>query len=104
MWDAAAAAASRRPGVGRAAVGVLYDPRHNRFLAQSRRTPLVRYLDLPDPPRSLSVEGPLRLLVMISSPVGYPELDVEREWTALVDAVARQQAEGRVVIERLPPA
>ena len=28
----------------------LYDPRRDRFLAQSRRTPLVRYLDLPDPP------------------------------------------------------
>ena len=46
----------------------LYDPRLNRFLAQSRRTPLVRYLDLPDPPHPLGVEGPLRLLVMISSP------------------------------------
>ncbi len=46
----------------------LYDPRHNRFLAQSRRTPLVRYLDLPDPPHPLGVEGPMRLLVMNSSP------------------------------------
>jgi hypothetical protein len=39
----------------------LYDPRHNRFLAQSRHSPLVRYLDLPDPPQPLSVEGPLRV-------------------------------------------
>jgi hypothetical protein len=79
----------------------LYDRRHNRFLAQSRRTPLVRYLDLPDPPHPLSVEGPLRLLVMISSPSGYPALDVEQEWAALTGALARQQREGRVVIERL---
>jgi hypothetical protein len=79
----------------------LYDPRHKRFLAQSRRTPLVRYLELPDPPHPLSVEGPLRLLVMISNPSGYPELDVEREWNALTDALAPQQAEGRVIIGRL---
>ena len=79
----------------------LYDPRHNRFLAQSRHSPLVRYLDLPDPPQPLSVEGPLRLLVMISSPTDYPELDVEREWSALTGALAPRQAEGRVIIERL---
>ena len=79
----------------------LYDPRHNRFLAQSRHSPLVRYLDLPDPPQPLSVEGPLRLLVMISSPTDYPELDVEREWSALTSALAPRQAEGRVIIERL---
>jgi hypothetical protein len=80
----------------------LYDPDRDRFLAQSRRSPLVRYLDLPDPPQPLSVEGPLRLLVMISSPSDYPELDVEREWNLLTDALAEHQAGGRVVIERLP--
>jgi hypothetical protein len=79
----------------------LYDRRLNRFLAQSRRTPLVRYLDLPDPPRPLRVDGPLRLLVMISSPSDWPTLDVEHEWSVLTDALARQQAEGRVIIERL---
>ena len=80
----------------------LYDPRHNRFLAQSRRTPLVRYLDLPNPPQPLSVQGPLRLLVMISSPSDYPALDTEQEWSLLTSALAEQQAAGRVIIERLP--
>jgi hypothetical protein len=80
----------------------LYDPRHNSFLAQSRRTPLVRYLDLPDPPRPLTVDGPLRLLVMISSPTGYPPLDVEREWTGLTTrALAQPRDEGRVIVERI---
>ena len=72
----------------------LYDPRHNRFLAQSRRTPLVRYLDLPDPPQPLSVEGPLRLLVMISSPSDYPALDTEQEWRLLTGALARAASRG----------
>jgi hypothetical protein len=79
----------------------LYEPRLNRFLAQSRHTPLVRYLDLPDPPRPLSVEGPLRLLVMIASPTDYPELDVEQEWSLLTDALAQQQEEGQVLVERI---
>ena len=80
----------------------LYDPRLNRFLAQSRRTPLVRYLDLPDPPHPLAVAGPLRLLVMIASPNDCPPLDVEQEWSLLDGALAQQQAEGRVIVERLP--
>jgi hypothetical protein len=79
----------------------LYDPRLNRFLAQSRHMPLVRYLDLPDPPRPLSVAGPLRLLVMISSPADYPELDVGREWSLLTGALAQQQEAGQVIVERL---
>ena len=79
----------------------LYDRRLNRFLAQSRRTPLVRYLDLPDPPRPLSVDGPLRLLVMISSPSDYPPLNVEQEWNLITAALGQQQADGRVIVERL---
>jgi len=89
------------PGLADVPWEFLYDPRHNRFLAQSRHTPLVRYLDLPDPPHPLSVEGPLRLLVMISSPSSYPALDVEQEWDALTSALAQQQTEGRVIVERL---
>jgi hypothetical protein len=79
----------------------LYDRRFNRFLAQSRHTPLVRYLDLPDPPSPLTVDGPLRLLVMISNPRGWPPLEVEQEWDVLTGALAQSQAEGRVVVERM---
>jgi hypothetical protein len=79
----------------------LYDPRHKRFLTQSRYSPLVRYLDLSAPPHSLSVDGPLRVMVMISNPSDYYELDAEREWNLLNSALAQQLADGRVVIERL---
>ncbi len=79
----------------------LYDTSHKRFLARSRFSPLVRYLDLPDPPHSLSVDGPLRVMVMISNPSDYDELDAEREWNLLNSALAQQRADGRVVIERL---
>ena len=79
----------------------LYDPRRDRFFSQSRHSPLVRYLDLPDPPQPLSVDGPLRLLVMISSPSDCPPLDVEQEWSLLTGALAEQQTSGQVIIERL---
>src|SRR5438094_3079085 len=38
---------------------------------------------------------------MISSPAAYPELDVEREWRLLNDALAEQLEEGQVIVERL---
>jgi CHAT domain/TIR domain len=79
----------------------LYDSHRNRFLALSRRTPLVRYLDLSDPPRPLTVRGSLRLLVMIASPADYPPLDAEQEWSMIREALADLQTAGRVVVERL---
>jgi hypothetical protein len=89
------------PGLAGLPWEFLYDRRLNRFLAQSRRTPLVRYLDLPNPSRPLTVDGPLRLLVMISDPRDWPRLDVEQEWSVLTGALAQSQADGRVVIERI---
>jgi WD40 repeat protein len=49
------------------------------FLALSGNSPLVRYLDLPSPPRPLAVRLPLRILVTISDPHFYPVLDVDKE-------------------------
>jgi biotin carboxyl carrier protein len=89
------------PELGELPWEFLYDGRLNRFLAQSRRTPLVRYLDLPDPPHPLTAESPLRVLVMISSPTDYPTLAVEREWSLLAGALAEQQEEGQVIVERI---
>ena len=59
---------------------LLYDARTNNFLAQSERTPLVRFLDVPQVPRPIAVDGPLRVLAIISSPIDLDELDVEAEW------------------------
>ena len=59
---------------------LLYDAKTNNFLAQSERTPLVRFLDVPQVPRPMAVDGPLRVLAIISSPIDLDELDVEAEW------------------------
>ena len=37
---------------------LLYDARTNSFIAQSERTPVVRFLDLPHAPRPIAVDGP----------------------------------------------
>ena len=57
----------------------LYNASMNRFLSLSVDTPLVRYLELPERIRPLIVQPPLRVLLMISSPTDYPQLDVKRE-------------------------
>jgi CHAT domain/Carbohydrate family 9 binding domain-like len=80
---------------------LLYDRRGNSYLAQSERTPVVRYLEVPQPPRPLVVDGALRILTVISSPTDLPELDVEAEWRRVQDALAGQVAAGRVRIDRL---
>ncbi|MEO7448474.1 MAG: CHAT domain-containing protein [Humibacillus sp.] len=57
----------------------LYDTGLARFLALSRKTPVVRVLEAADPAPALTVATPLRVLLMISSPEGLPPLDVELE-------------------------
>jgi CHAT domain len=82
----------------------LYDRTRNSFLALAHRTPLVRFLEVPDPPRPLLVSPPLRVLVMIASPSDYPQLDVEQEWAKLGDALGPLEQAGHVQMERLEAA
>jgi CHAT domain-containing protein len=81
---------------------LLYDKSARMFYAQSDRTPVVRYLDVTNPPRPLTVQGPLRILVIIASPRGLPRLNVEREWATICDALADKQRAGLVLVDRLP--
>jgi tetratricopeptide (TPR) repeat protein len=57
----------------------LYDPREAEYVCLSRDTPVVRYLELPQPVQPLLVQPPLRILGMIVSPRDLPSLDVARE-------------------------
>ncbi len=82
----------------------LYNPGMNRFLGLSVETPLVRYLDLPERIRPLVVTPPLRVLMMISSPSDYPQLDVERESAKMHEALADPIQRGLVTVERLEDA
>jgi DNA-binding beta-propeller fold protein YncE len=82
----------------------LFNSTSNRFLNLNPDTPLIRYLDLPMPVRPLTVTPPLRVLVMISSPTDFPQLDVGAEWDRLNAALGDLAKRGLVTITRLPNA
>jgi CHAT domain-containing protein len=82
----------------------LYNSSLNRFLALSVNTPVVRYLELPESIRPLSVKTPLRVLVMIANPKDFPALDVEVEWQNLKKAVSDLEEQGLLILERLEAA
>ncbi len=84
----------------------MFDASLDRFLAQSDYTPIVRYIDMPQPVRPLEVALPLNILVMISSPEDpdYPPLDIAREKQRLEQALAPLISAGKVTIDWLEKA
>jgi CHAT domain len=82
----------------------LYDRNANRFIALSQATPIVRYLELAETVSPLKVNLPLRILAMISSPSDYPQLDGDREWAILQEALAPMVNDGKLLLERLENA
>ncbi|MCB0048521.1 MAG: hypothetical protein KDE24_03115, partial [Caldilinea sp.] len=81
----------------------VYAPALSRFLALSRQSPLVRYMELGEAQPSLLVDPPLAVLCVLSDPTDLsPRLEVENEWRSIQDALAPLVAAGRVTLERLP--
>ncbi|MEO7269735.1 MAG: CHAT domain-containing protein [Knoellia sp.] len=80
---------------------LLHDTRGRGYLAQSEQTPVVRFIDLPQTPRPLTVGGALRVLAVIASPTDLPPLKVDTEWDALNVALADPIATGTVQLDRL---
>jgi hypothetical protein len=79
----------------------LYNPERDEFVALSGHTPFSRYVDLMHQIRPLPAERPLRMLVVIASPDGYPTINVEREWLSLLDTIDVLAADGSMVVERM---
>ncbi|MBA2443967.1 MAG: CHAT domain-containing protein [Nocardioidaceae bacterium] len=79
----------------------LYDKTARRYLALSEWTPVVRYLDMPGRVRPLTIQGPLRILALVSSPSNYSRLDVDQEWSKLRDALHGLESAGQVEIRRV---
>ena len=80
---------------------LLYDRRQEEFLCLSTRTPVVRYVELPEVQQPLPVEPPLRILAMVSTPSDLPELDFAAERARMDEALAPLVADGRVEIRWL---
>ena len=62
----------------------LYDPRSQAFVALSRHTPVMRYLELLLPDPDFAVPPPLRILGIVAAPSDLPPLDGARAPVALV--------------------
>lgn len=78
--------------------------RRPSFLASQRRTPVVRYLDVGDPPPPASIEGPVRVLGVVASPAGLPELNVADERSRVEKALASMVGRGLVELDWCDPA
>ena len=80
----------------------LFDTESREFLALREHTPLVRYLSDAQPIPPITVEGPLRVLVALSSPTDHPRLDIAREWEILCHALEPSISAGQLVLRRVP--
>lgn len=69
----------------------LYDPREAEYVCLSRDTPVVRYLELPQPVQPLLVQPPLRILGMIVNPRDLAPLDVAHEKQRVETAIGDLQ-------------
>jgi hypothetical protein len=79
----------------------LFNAQINHFYAQSIDSPVVRYINVGEPSERVTVEGPLRILVMVANVPQLGQLDVEKEWQRLNGALAKLVAAGQVEVERL---
>ena len=76
----------------------LYDSRQDEYICLSRDTPLVRYLDLPQPILPLEVDRPLRILGMVASPSDLHPLNTEIEKQRIQEALKHLIEKGAVEI------
>lgn len=70
---------------------LLHRPESDRFLALDRRTPVVRYLDVPEPVKRRVKDRRLTVLPVAAAPRGCPELDLVRESRQLTATLGRRQ-------------
>ena len=80
----------------------LYDEELQAYIC--RTEPLVRHIDAPYSPEPLPVRPPLRILGIVASPRGLPELNVDAEKQRLEQALAAPNAAGQVQVEWLTQA
>jgi hypothetical protein len=74
------------------------------WLSLRRRTPVVRVLELARVRNPVRVDGQLRILGMVSSPLGYPSLDVRAERQVIDNALAPLVEQGLAEVVWLPTA
>ncbi len=81
----------------------LFSP-EKEFLWLNPDTPIVRYIELPNPAPPLKMELPLQILVVIASPQDQIPLDTEAERARIENALAPLVEEGMVQVQYLEGA
>ncbi len=89
------------PDLARLPWEFLYSPSRDDFVFSDRMKPVVRWLDVDEPPPALSVAPPLRLLLAIAAPSEHPGLQVGDEIAHLDAALAELTASTQVETVRL---
>ena len=79
---------------------LLYSDRYGGYLW--RRSPMVRYVEVPEPVRPLTVAAPLRVLGMTALPAELDLLDADAEQRRLQQLLAPLQERGLVVVDWVP--
>jgi hypothetical protein len=79
---------------------LLYEESDDWFIALSVDT-VVRYIQLPDPPRTVCVSLPLQVLVIRSQPADYPPLDLDDEWAQVAASMRELTDCGKVAFTEL---
>ncbi|MBN2393495.1 MAG: SUMF1/EgtB/PvdO family nonheme iron enzyme [Anaerolineae bacterium] len=74
----------------------LYDSRRAEYVCLSQDTPILRYLELPQPIQPLTVTPPLRILGMVASPSNLDPLNVDLEKQRVETALRDLQDAGLV--------
>lgn len=82
----------------------LFDARSQEFVALSRHTPIMRYLELLLPDPDFAVTPPLRILGIVAAPSDLPPLDVARERSALESALRQPLDSGEIELVWLEQA
>jgi tetratricopeptide (TPR) repeat protein/actin-like ATPase involved in cell morphogenesis len=80
---------------------LLYDRADDWFFALSDRTPILRYVQMPDQPRPVHVTLPLRILVIRSEPSDCDPLDLSAEWAQVAAALTELTGAGLVTLTEL---
>lgn len=82
----------------------LFDDSLGEYVSLSRETPIVRYLEMPQPVEPLTGANHLKILGVIASPEDLPSVDVAIEKETLERSVADLRIDGLVELHWLPQA
>lgn len=82
----------------------LYDASCDRAFSLSVNTPIIRYLELAQAEQPLNIKLPLKLIVVIANPNDLQNLDIEKEWQQIRDALGDLEERGLLELHKLEQA